>query len=43
MLVRFPCVSGLKTAQSLLADPAVAEEAKLASDRIRRALGARTP
>ena len=41
MLVRFPCVSGLKTAQSLLADPAVAEEAKLASDRIRRALGGR--
>ena len=39
MLVRFPCVSGLKTAQSLLADPAVAEEAKLAADRIRRALG----
>jgi len=41
MLVRFPCVSGLKTAQSLLADPAVAEEAKLAADRIRRALGAK--
>ncbi len=43
MLVRFPCVSGLKTAQSLLADSAVAEEAKLAADRIRQALGRRTP
>jgi HEAT repeat protein len=43
MLVRFPCVSGLKTAQSLQADPAVAEEAKLAADRIRQALGRRTP
>jgi HEAT repeat protein len=43
MLVRFPCVSGLKTAQSLLADTAVAKEAKLAADRIRQALGARTP
>lgn len=41
MLVRFPCVSGLKTAQSLLSDPTVAEEAKLAADRIRQALGAR--
>ena len=41
MLVRFPCVSGLKTAESLLADPSVAEEAKLAADRIRRSLGAR--
>ncbi len=37
-LVRFPCVTALKTAESLLADPAVAEEAKLAADRIRRAL-----
>jgi HEAT repeat protein len=43
MLVRFPCVSGLKTAQSLLADQSVAEEAKLAADRIREALGRRTP
>jgi len=43
MLVRFPCVTGLKTAESLLADPAVAVEAKLAADRIRRALGRRTP
>jgi HEAT repeat protein len=41
MLVRFPCVSGLKTAQSLQADPAVAQEAKLAADRIRQALGAK--
>ncbi|OGD16743.1 MAG: hypothetical protein A2V76_00375 [Candidatus Aminicenantes bacterium RBG_16_63_14] len=40
-LVRFPCVKGLKTAESLLADPSVAEEAKLAADRIRKALGAR--
>jgi HEAT repeat protein len=37
-LVRFPCVTALKTAESLLADPTVAEEAKLAADRIRRAL-----
>jgi HEAT repeat protein len=41
MLVRFPCVTGLKTAESLLADSAVAEEAKLAADRIRQALGGR--
>jgi hypothetical protein len=40
-LVRFPCVTGLKTAESLLADPEVAKEAKLASDRIRTALGAK--
>ena len=40
-LVRFPCVKGLKTAESLMADPSVAEEAKLAADRIRKALGAR--
>jgi hypothetical protein len=40
-LVRFPCVTALKTAESLLADPTVAEEAKLAADRIRRALGAK--
>jgi hypothetical protein len=37
-LVRFPCPAALKTAESLLADPAVAEEAKLAVDRLRRAL-----
>ena len=43
MLVRFPCGTGLKTAESLLADPAVAEEAKLAANRIRQALGRRTP
>ena len=41
MLVRFPCVTGLKTAESLLADPTVTEEAKLAADRIRQALGTR--
>jgi HEAT repeat protein len=40
-LVRFPCVTALKTAESLLADPTVAEEAKLAADRIRRALSAK--
>ena len=38
MLVRFPCVTGLKTAESLLADPAVAREAKIAADRIRAAI-----
>ena len=38
MLGRFPCVTSLKTAESLLADPAVAAEAKVAADRIRRAL-----
>jgi HEAT repeat protein len=43
MLVRFPCVAGLKTAESLLADPTVAGEAKLAADRIRRALDHQTP
>ncbi len=37
-LGRFPCATSLKTAESFLADPAVAEEAKLAADRIRRAL-----
>jgi HEAT repeat protein len=37
-LGRFPCVAALKTAESLLADPSVAAEAKLAADRIRRAL-----
>jgi len=40
-LVRFPCVTGLKTAESLLSDSSVAEEAKLAADRIRIALGAK--
>lgn len=38
LLGRFPCVTSLKTAESLLADPAFADEAKLAIDRIRRAL-----
>jgi HEAT repeat protein len=40
-LVRFPCVTGLKTAESLLSDSTVAAEAKLAADRIRIALGAK--
>ena len=35
MLARFPCVAALKTAESLLSDLTVAEEAKLAADRIR--------
>lgn len=35
MLARFPCVPSLKAAESLLADPTVAAEAKLAADRIR--------
>jgi len=38
MLGRFPCVTSLKTAESLLSDPAVTAEAKLAADRIRQAL-----
>ena len=38
LLARFPCVTSLKAAESLLSDPTVAEEAKLAADRIRRAL-----
>ncbi len=38
MLVRFPCVTALKMAESLQADAAVAEEARLAADRIRNAL-----
>jgi hypothetical protein len=38
LLARFPCVTALKTAESLLSDPAVAAEAKLAADRIRQAL-----
>ena len=41
MLVRFPCVTALKMAESLQSDAALAEEAKLAADRIRRALGAK--
>ena len=43
MLVRFPCISGLKTGESLQADTAVVKEARLAADRIRQALGRRTP
>ena len=38
LLGRFPCITSLKTAESLLADPTVAAEAKLAADRIRKAL-----
>ncbi len=38
LLGRFPCVTSLKAAESLLSDPTVTEEAKLAADRIRRAL-----
>lgn len=38
LLGRFPCVTSLKTAESLLADPTVAAEAKVAADRIRKAL-----
>lgn len=38
LLGRFPCATSLKTAESLLADPAVAAEAKAAAERIRRAL-----
>jgi len=38
-LGRFPCAESLKAAESLLSDPAVAAEAKLAADRIRRSLG----
>ena len=38
LLGRFPCVTALKTAESLLSDPTVATEAKLAADRIRRFL-----
>lgn len=37
-LVRFPCVTSLKAAESLLSDPSVAAEAKLAADRIRQSL-----
>jgi HEAT repeat protein len=43
MLVRFPCVTALKTAESLQSDSALVEEAKLAAGRIRQALGRRTP
>jgi hypothetical protein len=38
LLGRFPCVTSLKTAESLLSDPTVSAEAKLAADRIRQAL-----
>jgi HEAT repeat protein len=38
LLGRFPCVTSLKTAESLLSDPTVSTEAKLAADRIRRSL-----
>jgi HEAT repeat protein len=38
LLGRFPCVTSLKAAESLLADPTVAAEAKLAADRIRKAM-----
>ncbi|MCU0244513.1 MAG: HEAT repeat domain-containing protein [Acidobacteria bacterium] len=38
LLGRFPCVTSLKAAESLLADPTVAAEAKLAADRIRNTL-----
>jgi HEAT repeat protein len=38
MLGRFACVTSLKTAESLISDPTVAAEAKLAADRIRQAL-----
>jgi HEAT repeats len=38
LLPRFPCVTSLKAAESLLADPTVATEAKLAADRIRGSL-----
>ena len=38
LLGRFPCVTSLKTAESLLSDPTVTAEAKLAADRIRRSL-----
>jgi HEAT repeat protein len=41
MLVRFPCVTALKTAETLQSDITLAEEAKLAADRIRQALGAK--
>lgn len=37
-LVRFPSVTALKAAESLVADPEVAPEARLAADRIRNSL-----
>ena len=37
-LVRFPCITALRTAESLLADPSVSKEAQLAADRIRNSL-----
>ncbi len=39
LLPKFPCESGLRIAESLQADAAVAAEAKAAADRIRRSLG----
>jgi HEAT repeat protein len=39
LLPKFPCESGLRLAESLQADPAVASEAKTAADKIRRSLG----
>ena len=41
LLPRFPCEKGLRLAESLQSDPAVAAEAKEAADRIRRSLGRR--
>ena len=41
ILPRFPCVSGLKTAESMIADRAISKEAKLAADRIRVVLAER--
>jgi hypothetical protein len=38
LLGSFPCVMSLKAAESLLSDPTVADEAKLAADLIRKAL-----
>jgi HEAT repeat protein len=39
LLPRFPCEGGLRIAESLQSDPAVAAEAKAAADRIRASLG----
>ncbi len=41
MLPRFPCVTALKTAESLISDESVWKEATLAADRIRTALTSR--
>lgn len=40
-LGRFPCPEGLALADALVSDPAVGKEAKIAADRIRKALGTR--